>query len=274
MGETGGPKPSQKRPETTPEPAADEKPTQKPAGDAEKAKRKKEQAKEEVSKTTSDKLKEAFGGMDFVGSVKGVMESWANLWKLILSMSDEFDNFKFEQDPVKMQKILTKWEKKIKVPEIGNKESLKTSIEKPKKDEKLVDYLYRSIGLAKPDVSKIKPETKSVKLPHLIMQLKKSLTYNSGRKSITENFKKKNPIFFKGDMVVLRDKLRKGADQYNAGFVVAMSGTSVYIRNNESDKPKKYPAAQLFVAFHIPGNNQNGKVPEYPGQKVKKKKKG
>jgi hypothetical protein len=111
-----------------------------------------------------------------------------------------------------------------------------------------------------------------VKIPHLIMQLKRSMISQSGRKAITEGFRKKEPRFYKGDMVVLRDKFKKGADQFNAGFVVAMSSTSVYIRNNESDKPKKYPAAQLFVAFHIPGNKQKGKVPDYPGQKKEKKK--
>jgi len=255
-----GPKPA----ETTPKPSAPKAPEKKDA---------KKETKESQAQKTADQLKEAFGGMDFLGSVKGVMESWAKLWQVIMNLGDELDNFKFEQDPVKMQKILSAWEEKIKVPEIQNKEALKTKIEKPIENEEMVAYLYRTIGLPMPDVKELQPPTDKVKLPYFIMQLKRSLVYLTGRKSITEGFMKDKPDFKKGDMVVFRDKFKKGEDQFKAGFVVAFNKTNVYIRNNESDEPQKFPASQLFVAFQIPGNSQNGKAPEYPGEKDDKKKK-
>ncbi len=264
-----GPKPNETQPKapTTPQ----QKPAQTPAQKAEQTKEKKE---ETIGAETKKQLKEMMDGMDLVGSIKGVMESWANLWKLILNLGDELDNMKYEQDPVKRQKILSDIEKRIKVPDIKNKDALKTKLEKPNENEKLVDYLYRSIGLPKPDVKEIKPPTTEVKIPHLIMQLKKSLGWAAGRKSITEKFtNKKKRIFNKGDMVVLRDKLAGKGKEFNAGFVVAINETNVYIRNNESEEPKKYPCAQLFVAFQIPGNANNGKAPEYPGADKDKDKK-
>lgn len=263
-----GPKPQETQPKAPTAPT--QQPPQTPAQKAEQTKEKKE---ETIGAETKKQLEEMMGGMDFVGSVKGVMESWAALWKLLLNLGDELDNMKFEQDPVKRQQILSDIENKIKVPDIKDKDALKTKLEKPTENEKLVDYLYRSIGLPKPDVKEIQPTTTEVKIPHLISQLKKSLVYAAGRKAITEGFTKKQPTFNKGDMVILRDKLAGEGKEFNAGFVVAISETSVYIRNNESEEPKKYPCAQLFVAFHMPGNVNNGKAPEYPGADKDKDKK-
>jgi hypothetical protein len=72
-------------------------------------------------------------------------------------------------------------------------------------------------------------------------------------------------------MVVLRDKLAGEGKEFNAGFVEAISETSVYIRNNEGEQPKKYPCSQLFIAFQLPGNAKNQKAPEYPGADKDKK---
>jgi len=199
----------------------------------------------------------------FVGKLNEAMKAWMDMWKLILGNIDKLD---LTKPFASIKKQFDKTEKKIKVPKIKDKEKLKTTLAAPQQGTKLVDYLYKSIGLAKPELKSIKPPTTELKLPHLIKQLKQSLKSYVGKKDILEKFTKTPPLLFKGDMVVTKDNLAGKGKKFNAGFVMAINEKHVYIRNHESKggKPQKIPVDQLEFAFHMPGNKTNGKAPKTP----------
>lgn len=224
---------------------------------------------ENKEKNGTDKITEALGGVMFVEQVKDLMLAWGDMWNSIFELGDKISNLQHIQNPAKMASIIREWEKKIKVPKINKDPNHKSNIEDPKNDDDLVTYLYRSLSLKMPELKEIKPPTKEIKLPHLILQLKRAnYLYLEGKSAIVEGFRKKPQKLFKGDMVVFRDKFK---NEFTAGFVESANDTTIYIRNNESNEPIKKLSNQAFVAFHFPGNKVKGVAPASLWEEEKKK---
>lgn len=231
--------------------------------------------RDEIVKKATKSLN-AFGGMNFVGSLKGLMKKVAEFWEKLENLGDRITNAQYASlSPKQIRKKIGAIEDKIKVPLIKNPEALATTIDIPGDEENLVDYMYRCLRIPKPDLSVIKPPTKKLSLQHLVKQLKQTgtLIVSEGKKAILDGFLK-TKRFYKGDMVVLRDSTKAGkAGEYTAGFVVAANKTNIYIRNHEGEEPKKMPTNMLVYGIHMPGNKLKGRVYKTPEEEKEAKKK-
>ncbi|MCD6109809.1 hypothetical protein J7J83_03565 [bacterium] len=249
------------KPSNTPEsPPQSQPPT--PEGAKEGIDKEKEKKEKDIHEKTKKKLGvlENLGlGGDFGLLMKDFFKTFGDFLSEFDGLKDKVANVFMSQTPEQIREITSK-SKDYKVPNVENPETKKTSLEKPKKGEKIVIYLYRCLGIPLPTKEQLSP-LKKLDITHLMFQLMGSFQFAKGKTEIIKGFMTKPSKFYKNDIAFFRNRL---TGEITAGFVQKIGKGKITISTINDDGSKttveKYEN-QLLIAFQIPGNKTNGPIP-------------
>lgn len=228
------------------------------------AAKKKETGEKSVKEKTRGKLDSMLGG-DFGLLMKKLFDSFGGFLSSFDGIRDKIGNVFAAQSPEEVDRIFKK-SKDYKVPKIDKPEGKSTNILNPNKEEKLLSYLYRCLGIPEPTKEQVAPK-KKLDIRHLISQLWRTYPFEKGKKAILKGFTDKPPKFFKDDIVFFRNALN---GEITAGFVQEIGEYKVKVTTLDETGTKRTVGMyknMCLMAFQIPGNKTKGAVP------VKKKKK-
>jgi len=245
------------RPEPKPEPRQQKSASEKTQEELKtEAAEKKQNGKEKVRKNTKQGLASLSAGLggDFGFLMKQWFETFENFVKNFDGIKDKVSNLFMAQNPDEINKILSK-SKDYKLPRVDKPEKVSTTLEPPKTDEKLVQYLYRCLKIPTPTKEQLAP-LKKLDIKHLMFQLMTSFKFEKGATEINKGFTKKPVKFHKNDITFFRNKL---TGELTAGFVQKIENKEPKITIITMDDTGKQTTtskytSQLLIAFSIPGN--------------------
>lgn len=268
MGPRPGSKAQQPSPEQTPSQKVETQSTKENTPEELKAAalEKKKREEDKIKQDSREKRKNMLGlGGDFGLLLKKLFKSFGSFLAEFDGIKDKMANIFTAQSPEDIRKITAK-SKNYKLPAIKNPDTIVTTIENSKPDEKLVAYLYRCLKISIPTKKELHPH-KKLNIRHLMFQMMGSFQFAKGRKDILTGFTKKPQKFYKNDIVFFRNAI---SDKLTAGFVQEIGDHTVKVTTiDETGTKRTIPKYKnmCLMAFHIPGNKSKGVVP------VKKKKK-